>query len=31
MEEGLGMSVIPVESTPEGLLKGIMDGYKRKD
>lgn len=31
MEEGLGMRVIPIESTPEGLLKGIMDGHKRKD
>ncbi len=31
MEESIGMRVIPIESTPEGLLKGIIDGYKRKD
>lgn len=31
MEESLGMKVIPVEPTPEGLLKGITNGYKRKD
>lgn len=28
MEENLSMKVMPVESTPEGLLKGITDGYK---
>ncbi|GAB4542207.1 MAG: DUF512 domain-containing protein [Thermodesulfovibrionia bacterium] len=31
LEESLGMRVIPIESTPEGLLKGITDGYKRKN
>jgi len=31
MEESLGMKVIPIESTPEGLLRGITDEYKRKD
>jgi putative radical SAM enzyme (TIGR03279 family) len=27
MEEGLGMRVIPIKSTPEGLLRGITNGY----
>lgn len=31
MEESLRMKVVPIESTPEGLLKGIMDGDKRKN
>jgi len=29
IEEGLGMHVIPIESTPEGLLRGIIDANKR--
>jgi len=28
LEENLKTKVIAIESTPEGLLKGIMDGYK---
>jgi len=28
MEESLSMKVIPIESTPEGLLRGILDGCK---
>ncbi len=28
MEENLGMQVRPIDSTPEGLLKGITDGCK---
>ncbi|MCK5505858.1 MAG: DUF512 domain-containing protein, partial [Thermodesulfovibrionia bacterium] len=31
MEESLGMKVITIESTPEGLLKGITDGCKWED
>ncbi|TNF54075.1 DUF512 domain-containing protein [bacterium] len=31
IEESLGIEVIPIESTPAGLLKGIRDGIKRKD
>ncbi len=31
LEESLGMKVIPVESTPEGLLKGITGEYKREN
>ncbi len=31
LEESLGMQVKPIESTPEGLLKGITHGCKRED
>lgn len=31
MEESMGMQVKAIESTPEGLLKGIIDVSKRKD
>ena len=31
MEESLGLKVITIESTPEGLLKGITDGCKWED
>jgi putative radical SAM enzyme (TIGR03279 family) len=31
MGESLGMTVKPIESTPEGLLKGIMDECQRED
>jgi putative radical SAM enzyme (TIGR03279 family) len=31
IEESLGMKVVPIESTPEGLLKGATDGCKWQD
>ncbi len=31
MEESLGMHVKVIESTPDGLLRGITNGCKRKD
>ena len=31
LEESLGMNVVAIESTPQGLLKGIRDECKRED
>ena len=31
LEESLGINVAAIESTPQGLLKGIKDECKRKD
>jgi putative radical SAM enzyme (TIGR03279 family) len=31
IEETLGMPVKAIDSTPEGLIEGIKDGYKRED
>jgi len=31
LEESLGMHVKPIEPTPEGLIRGIVNGHKRED